>query len=122
MKKTKPVKPWQDEHGKSQSTENIVRISSHWSPATWGKYLKSLEGDSKESLLLEPTDIETFSEQECYPQIYAVNERTVKTYSPTNRKIICKVSKNITNVTAVSNVTEVTKVNYAKKITINRGV
>ena len=84
--------------------------------------LKSLEGDSKESLLLEPTDIETFTEQECYPQIYAVNERTVKTYSSTNRKIICKVSKNITNVTAVSNVTEVTKVNYAKKFTINRRV
>lgn len=107
MKTIRNNSPWRDDHGNHRSTEEIKSISCHWSPVTWERYLKSLEGGRQEELLLNPGDVEHFSAQECYPQIHTVNGGTVKTYPSTNKKFGRRIFKKFVNVT------DITKVNYA---------
>ena len=68
------IKPWLNKNGEPFSDEELKKRSSSWAMQEWEDYLSSLEVDTTEILLEDPSKIEFLSETEHLKSLEAISE------------------------------------------------
>lgn len=93
-------KPWLNEDGSEKTDEELKKISVHWSPETWERYLLSKETYLREQIFEENIDIDQIhaekysdtlvylSETKQYDAVRKRLERALKKLSNLQREVI----------------------------------